>query len=392
MLGSRFSTVIFSLTSQEVVADMTPTSWAGPKSAIAAHVVEQSKRQLDAYRVHPTLIAEHANIERATAQGGYGRRQLYELVQNGADALIDHSGGRISVVLTPDALFCANEGTPIDLDGVEALLASHVSMKRGREIGRFGLGFKSVLGVTRRPQFFSRSGSFGFDGSEARRRIQAVAQGSERFPVLRVAKPLDPQERISPRSGPKRTHGWADTVVKLPRNPNRAPWISEDLKQFPAEFLVFSPHVGVLELDDRIVGSRRRITLTRADEAYSLEESRADQSQTTSTWRVFETMHRPSAAAKEDAGELADREEVPVIWAVPFAGRPGRGQFWAFFPTTYITTLSGIINAPGRRTKIARTCSSTVCSTKSCSMSLRGWWPKISDHWPLLKIPHVTWT
>ena len=65
-------------------------------------------------------------------------------------------------MLTSDALYCANEGSPIDEDGINAVLMSNLSVKRSTEIGRFGLGFKSVLGITRRPLFLSRSGSFHF--------------------------------------------------------------------------------------------------------------------------------------------------------------------------------------------------------------------------------------
>src|SRR5688572_10943179 len=83
----------------------------------SAHVQRESDRCLAAYRAKPSLVREHANIERATAQGGYGHRQLYELVQNGADALVDAPGGRIEIVLTSDALYCANEGEPIDIWG-----------------------------------------------------------------------------------------------------------------------------------------------------------------------------------------------------------------------------------------------------------------------------------
>src|SRR5690242_7873348 len=109
--------------------------WAEVDAEIPNHVVEQSRRCLEAYAVNPLLVRQDANIERATAQGGYGRRQLYELVQNGADALIGHPPGRIHVVLTSAALYCANEGDPIDIDGVDAILTSHISMKRGTEIG-----------------------------------------------------------------------------------------------------------------------------------------------------------------------------------------------------------------------------------------------------------------
>ena len=44
---------------------------------------------------------------------------------------------------------------------------------------------------------------------------------------------------------------------------------------------------------------------------------------------------------------MADRAEVPIQWAVPMtAGRTSPGEFWAFFPTLELTTLSGVLNAP----------------------------------------------
>src|SRR5688572_20729770 len=89
------------------------SQWEGPEGEVGRKVVDQSARCLRAYAENPLLIEEHANIERATAQGGYGRRQIYELVQNGADEMIGHPGGRIHVLLTDEALYCANEGRPI---------------------------------------------------------------------------------------------------------------------------------------------------------------------------------------------------------------------------------------------------------------------------------------
>src|SRR5690242_9699843 len=96
-----------------------PPAWDDARSKVLETVEEQSSRCLDAYRVHPDLVLEHANLERAAASGGYGKAQLFELIQNGADELVD-TQGRISVVLTPDALYCANEGEPITPEGVRA--------------------------------------------------------------------------------------------------------------------------------------------------------------------------------------------------------------------------------------------------------------------------------
>ena len=315
--------------------------WSGTDSSVGEQVGILSERCLAAYRVNPSLVLEHANIEAATAQGGYGRRQLYELIQNGADALLGTGTGRIQVVLTPTALYCANEGSPIDIDGVGALLASHISMKRGTEIGRFGLGFKSVLGVTRHPEFYSRSGSFVFDAIESRRRITEIVTAPDRTPALRLARPVDPRQAAATDPVLQQLMTWATTVIKLPGGSTVADWLSEDLTAFPAEFLLFSPHVSALDLDDRTTGVVRSIALSRDGEELELvtagERSR---------WRVFSRIHRPSDAAREDAGELANRDTVPIHWAVSLGSARRDGRFWAFFPTEYLTTLSGIINAP----------------------------------------------
>ena len=170
---------------------------------LAARIRERAQVCLDSYRVDPLLVEEHANIELATSEGGYGRRQLYELIQNAADALINDPGGAVHVVLTGSALYCANEGAPIDLDGADALLRSHVSRKRGAEIGRFGLGFKSVLEVTDRPEFYSRSGSFGWNARSSEVLIREIVPDAVRTPRLRIAEPLDPGTRGRPRSGPR---------------------------------------------------------------------------------------------------------------------------------------------------------------------------------------------
>lgn len=55
-------------------------------------VIEQSARVLQTYEVDPGLVPEHANGERRITQGGYGDRQLFELVQNAADEIAAEPG------------------------------------------------------------------------------------------------------------------------------------------------------------------------------------------------------------------------------------------------------------------------------------------------------------
>lgn len=308
---------------------------------LIAHLRSLCEQACAAYKANPILVDEHANLERAVAQGSYGRRQVYELVQNGADALLGRAGGTVHVVLTETHLYCANEGSPIDDKGVQAILHSHLSVKRRNEIGRFGLGFKSVLGVTRQPEFFCRSGSFAFDAARSAEEIRAVSPRAEHFPVLRLAYPLDPLASARDDSLLAELMTWATTVVRLSRADGDSSWLEDDINEFPSEFLLFCPHIGRVVLENRSVGECRTITLDRTGEFLRLNDGVEERA-----WRVFERVHKPSPEARREAGELADREELPLVWAVPVEGRLGVGSFWAFFPLRDETTLSGIVNAP----------------------------------------------
>jgi len=304
-------------------------------------VEERTHSVLEAYRVNHLLVAEHANTEKATAQGGYGRRQLYELVQNAADELLDRRGGAIKVLLTPRALYCANEGTAITPGGVNAIMMSGLSEKRGDEIGRFGLGFKSVLAITDRPLFLGRSGSFRFDPDHADRTIRSIVPDAPNIPHLRTAVVVDPLQEADADGELAELMSWATTVVELPLDKPRAADLNVDLERFPAEFLLFSPHVGQLRLVDKITGLDRTI-LARPENDRCLLTKDGE----VSSWQLFRAYHQPSEAALEDAGDIARRDKIPVVWAVREGGSRSRGAFWAFFPTTMETTLSGIINAP----------------------------------------------
>jgi superfamily II DNA or RNA helicase len=334
-------------------------AWQGPDSPVGAEVAAQARANLESYRVNPPLLEEQTNIELAAAEGGYGRRQLYELVQNGADALLDRDGGRIEVVLTDEAFYCANEGGPIDVPGVRAILLSNVSQKRGDQIGRFGLGFKSVLEVTDSPEFYSRSGSFAWDFNRAVAAVADVVSGfnpvHDPVPKLRLAWPVDPQAAFAADDVLAELAEWATTVVKLPFASTNIDWLAEDVATFPAPFLLFCRHVRRLVLDNRsaiVVETdsgtesvrRREVSLEPLEQPRGC--LRLTEDENSSVWKVFSTIHEPGPEALHDAGTMSKREQIPIHWAMPLAGRVGPGVLWAFFPTEYETTLSGIVNAP----------------------------------------------
>ncbi|MFD0851219.1 DEAD/DEAH box helicase family protein [Actinomadura adrarensis] len=323
------------------------------KSSVLQVVLEQTKRVLETYRIDRGLIQEHANGERRITQGGYGDRQLFELVQNGADELLNDDGGEIAVVLTTTHLYCANQGTAMTPEGADTILRMGVSRKRGGQIGRFGVGVKSVLSVTDSPQFYSREDhkSFGFDRDWAAEQIKAAIEADvDEIPVLRMAQPLDRDKAKAADPVLAELLEWATTVVRLPLKPSQVNRLAEDLRNFPVQFPLFSPHVGTLTLEDRRQAKvvKRQVFHKRDGDRRTLQVDRTPGDSVSENWRVFTRVHQPSPKALGDAGELHDRPEIDVSWAVP--DREGRGnklgQFWAYFPTNFTTTLRGIVNAP----------------------------------------------
>lgn len=316
--------------------------WAPIEGPVGRHIDELNQRCLAAYAANPALVEEHANAERIQTEGGYGRRQVWELIQNGADEMLK-SRGRIEVVLTNTHLYCADEGAGVSPDGAEAILSAYRSAKKGAEIGRFGLGFKSVLGVSSTPDFFSRPGSFGFDPSFAAAHVREAIGAMPEVPTLRLARSLDPAAARSADAVLDELMAWATTVVRLPLTRGRGQWLHDDLAGFQSQFLVFAPQISELVLDDRVRKHRREISLVAGKGKFEhvlVEGNQED------LWRVFTSDFKPSPAAAQDGGAMANRKKIQLQWAVPIKARARIGELWAYFPTLEDTTLSGVINAP----------------------------------------------
>ncbi len=97
-----------------------------------------NQQRLRSYGEDPGLLKEHFGIEETMLAGGYGYRQILELVQNGADALLEaqergdalEGDGRIHVQLRGSQLYVANTGAPLSEEGLDALLRSHQPRSR----------------------------------------------------------------------------------------------------------------------------------------------------------------------------------------------------------------------------------------------------------------------
>ena len=320
--------------------------WLDHGGEIHKFIADETEKTLQAYRAQPNLVEEHAKHERDTAHGGYAHRQLFELVQNSADALAaptrtkqGFDGGSILVRLRGNYLYCADDGDPISTDGVRALMFSHMSPKRNTtEIGRFGLGFKSVLSVTSRPEFFGRSGSFRFDGKRAAERIAEFARSAE-YPVLRLPACISAKDEADRDDGLAELMTWASNIVRLPLDAGAQDDLARQIDDFPAEFLLFVSHVRHLTLETGDL--ERDLYAERHGDAVSLDTGSGR-----SRWKCFRSVHTLSDDALADRRSLDDDGEVPIWWAAPLDQLNEPGYYWHFFPTQTTCLLAGILNAP----------------------------------------------
>ena len=145
------------------------------------------ERVLAAWAASPVRFREDANAEEELALGAYRDRVVVELAQNAADAAVragEPGGGHLLLRLS-DAdgavpqLVAANTGAPLDAAGVEALATLRASAKRGGEtVGRFGVGFAAVLGVTDDPAVVGRAGGVRFSRRETGDLVRRAAARS----------------------------------------------------------------------------------------------------------------------------------------------------------------------------------------------------------------------
>ncbi|MFF4650557.1 DEAD/DEAH box helicase [Streptomyces sp. NPDC001380] len=327
------------------------TRWL-PDEGLANEVDGLFERAIEAYRANPNLVVEHANHEESIRVGGYSNRTLLELVQNAADAMSGadgggEGGGRVEIVLDlgRQVLYCANAGRPFSRNGLTAIAHAHLSGKRGDEIGRFGLGFKSVLAITGTPQVFSRSVSFGFNSPEANAAMASVGSTAKRFPVLRTATLLDARAEFEQDPVLAELAEWAVTVVRLP-SASRLDSLQDEIRGFRSEFLLFVGAVREIRL--RVIGGEEdfvtsHVSRDLGDGRFRIENPEGDHEE----WYVENRMHESSREARAEVGEAVSRDRVKVTVAVPtrFA-QLKTGEFWSYFPLQDRTSASALFNAP----------------------------------------------
>ncbi|WP_037639578.1 DEAD/DEAH box helicase [Streptomyces bicolor] len=330
---------------------MKSVEWV-PDAGLVREVDDLFRRAIESYRANPNLITEHANHEESIRVGGYSNRTLLELVQNAADAMSGASeqedgAGRVEIVLDLDrqTLYCANAGRPFSQSGLTAIAHAHLSGKRGDEIGRFGLGFKSVLAVTDAPQVFSRSISFEFNSAKAKAAFGSIGSTAKRLPILRTITRVDAESEFDKDPILGELGQWATTIVRLP-HASKLESLRKEIEEFRSEFLLFVKAVREVRL--RVIGAdddfdTSHVSRRLGDGRFRIERPEGSHDD----WYVEDRMHTPSPEARTEVGEAVSRGQVKVTVAMPARITQLRlGEFWSYFPLQDRTSASALFNAP----------------------------------------------
>jgi hypothetical protein len=261
--------------------------------------------------------SQHRHIAETLA-GGYSYRQVLELIQNAADAirpwLRAHPRAASSCDSQETRLYVANTGAALSRNGIIALLSARSSPKRQNQIGRFGIGFKSLLGLGGPIDLFSRSVCLRFNPDLCRQTIRErlALPPDHPAPGLRLAWSIDSDADFRADPVLHELPHWATTIVRVNIAQERlVAHVGDELSAFPGEFLLFLPVDVELELQS---GSKtsRKIGRKRAGSFVNLIEN-----ETQAPWRVVGIrMPLTDPEARADATTVHTRDEVPIAWAL----------------------------------------------------------------------------
>ena len=252
---------------------------------------------------------------------------IFELIQNAEDA----GATELSFALHPDRLEVRHDGRPFTEADVRGLCGVAQSSKPGdlTQIGRFGIGFKSVYAYTRNPR---------------------VASGAERFRIESFVRPFALGPATGPGDpGPGTLFVFPFDLETVPA-PDAVAEIAAALNRLEPATLLFLRHLGRLRVSGTGV---TEAVLARTSEPGPAGSQRISVSKnpdiSKATWLVWS---RPLA------GHRGPRDSALAV-EIAFPAGPGqtprispldRSPLNVFFPTEKETFLGFVVQGPYRTT------------------------------------------
>ena len=256
---------------------------------------------------------------------------IFEILQNAEDALKRRNGWtgsrEVRFELSRNSLRIVHSGNPFTLKDVKGVCGVGETTKDLTDIGRFGIGFKSVYSITDRPE---------------------VHSGGEDFAI---------EDFVFPVAAPPTSRAEEQTEFLLPLRTADAdlfPFVSDSLSRLGARTLLFLRQVEEIAwtVDGASSGfylkenaadtgdSSRRVTLVGERKGESVVEE---------TWLVF------SREAKTEEGVVVGLIEIAFLLEQNEAGQwtvqhVDASPLCAFFPTVVTTHLGFLVQGPYRTT------------------------------------------
>jgi hypothetical protein len=234
----------------------------------------EETKTLESYLAKPANLIKEFRSERATSED-YKGREILELLQNAADQAKESSvKGRVVIELFEDGVVVANTGKAFSIGGVHSLQNHHLSPKRQKEkslIGCKGLGFRSILNLTKRPLIHSGTLEIAYSqnyslmkldflneqNEELKKRVQKEQQNEIGivFPVLpfpAFGKEYDKLNEDEVLRFKNRCHHWRtegyDTAIGIPfENIEFYNDVISQIESLNPEVLLFVPYLDEIK-------------------------------------------------------------------------------------------------------------------------------------------------
>jgi hypothetical protein len=143
--------------------------------------INQIRKTKGVYLLSPERMFSEYNGEKENVKN-YNGRQLLEMLQNADDAASEATDEKKALIqLVGDTLYIANTGYPFSEQGLNSIFHSHLSPKQAEEkqIGKKGLGFRSILSWSREVTIKSKGLCVSFSEGNSREILDELLADEE---------------------------------------------------------------------------------------------------------------------------------------------------------------------------------------------------------------------
>ncbi|MGN7811612.1 DUF3883 domain-containing protein [Flavobacterium sp. 22076] len=212
------------------------------------------------YLLSPSRMFAEFNGEEENVKN-YNNRQLLEMLQNADDAACEAKGEKkILIRLLGKKLIIANTGYGFSEEGLNSIFHSHLSPKQAMEgqIGKKGLGFRSILSWAKKVTIDSHDLCVGFSKDYSRKVLKELLQdqkfkrafdklkNDEEFPISTLVCPKAEGAVVDYFEGKEDF----DTIIQIDLLDNAVEQVIKQLEQdIDCEVLLFLNNLASIYID-----------------------------------------------------------------------------------------------------------------------------------------------